>query len=120
MLNVDLINIGDSTPALFLLSNGSAIGWNIVATYGPIGPGNPNGTNGYQGCFADPVGNSFGIPGVITGSGHNEYVQITRGREHTARMLPPTLLPRLTRRVRMSARLPSAPSSPTGYRFRQI
>jgi hypothetical protein len=84
---VDLVSLGTArvanTPALFLLSNPSgtaqsAIGWNPPANYGAIGPGNPNGTNGYQGTFADPDGDNFGIPGVggFADSGSTNWVEI--------------------------------------------
>jgi hypothetical protein len=84
---VDLVSLGwaraANTPALFLLSNPSgtaqsAIGWNPPANYGPIAPGNPNGTNGYQGTFADPDGDNFGIPGVggPEDSGSANWVEI--------------------------------------------
>jgi len=54
--------------SLFLLSipQGqlqSAIGWNPIPSY-PVGPGNPNNSNGYQGCFYDPAGANWGIPGT--------------------------------------------------------
>jgi hypothetical protein len=66
---VDLVTYGSSgrpinSPALFLLSIArggaqSAIGGNIIATYGHI-PGYC-----YEGIFTDPIGTNYGIPGVV-------------------------------------------------------
>ncbi len=73
----DLQLQGGSTPALFLLSIAqgnlqSAIGWNPIPMY-PVGPGDPNGSNGYQGCFYDPSGSGWALSSVGDANG---YVKI--------------------------------------------